>query len=117
MAGIEIAKKSDLEGFVDGDYVDGKLAEVDTDISALTDLVGQKADDSHTHSYNDLTNTPSIPDVSGLATATSVDDLAGKVADKANSGDVYPKSEVDDLISGLQAQIDELKTDNPDPEE
>lgn len=50
-----------------------------------------------TGSYNDLTDKPAIPDTSNFYNKAEVD---GLLTSKANSSEVYTKTEVDNLISG-----------------
>lgn len=85
------AKVADVNAALDKkvDKVDGKsliddaeiarLAKVDNyDDTEVRGLINGKADASHVHSYNDLTDKPVIPSIEGLATETYVN---GKVAD------------------------------------
>ncbi len=88
----EYAKKSelpDVNSFITMSDVDsrGFLTEVpseyvtDNELSAkgyITDISG-KADVEHTHSYNDLTDTPVIPSIDGLATEQYVDDAISNI--------------------------------------
>ena len=48
--------------------------------------------------YNDLQNTPTIPDVSGFAVKTEVD---ASLAEKADADDVYTKTESDETFQPL----------------
>lgn len=133
MAGIRVAKYEDLEGFVDEKYVDDEIRETQEAIAVVDAKISQKADEDHTHSYDDIADTPSIPDVSGLE--SSVDQLAKVVNEKADkselktlasnkdldkkaeTSDVYSKSEVDNLVADLRSKIDALQPDEEDSEE
>lgn len=85
------AKVADVNAALDKkvDKVDGKSLIDDAEIARLANvhnyddtevrgLIDGKANASHVHSYNDLTDKPVIPSIEGLATETYVD---GKVAD------------------------------------
>lgn len=85
------AKVADVNAALDKkvDKVDGKSLIDDAEIARLADihnyddtevrgLIDGKANASHVHSYNDLTDKPVIPSIEGLATETYVN---GKVAD------------------------------------
>lgn len=85
------AKVADVNAALDKkvDKVDGKSLIDDAEIARLANvhnyddtevrgLIDGKANASHVHSYNDLTDKPVIPSIEGLATETYVN---GKVAD------------------------------------
>ena len=88
----DYAKKSDIpdvDDFITMSDVEGKgfLTEVpseyitEDELSAkgyITDVSG-KADVEHTHSYNELTDKPTIPSVDGLATEQYVDDAISNI--------------------------------------
>ena len=62
-----LTSHQDVSGKADKTYVDAELA--------------KKANESHAHSYNDLTDKPSIPSIDGLATK---EELTEGLATKAN---------------------------------
>lgn len=80
----ELAKKVDkVEGksLIDDAEI-ARLAKVDNyDDTEVRGLIAGKANASHVHSYNDLTDKPVIPSIEGLATTDYVD---GKVSDLVN---------------------------------
>lgn len=82
MAGIRIAKFEDLKGLATKEEVDLKA---DKNHSH-----SEYATVDHTHSYNDLTDKPTIPDTSDLATKEELNDLQT-------------------LVAYLQAEIEALK--------
>lgn len=84
MAGIEIAKKSDLDKKADENHNhDGKYQPV-----------GDYADKNHTHSYKDLTDKPTIPSVDGLAKQSDLDVLTGRIsALEAKIAELQPPEE------------------------
>lgn len=83
MADIEIAKKEDLDGLATKSDLSGKA-----NVNHNHDGVYATAE--HTHDYDSITNKPSIPDVSGLATQSEVNELR-------------------ELIDKLSAEVDGLK--------
>lgn len=62
---------------------------------------------THTHSYNNLLDKPTIPSVEGLATEKYVDDAIANIEIPVGPGgdvdlsDYYTKEETDELISGI----------------
>ena len=68
-----LTSHQDISGKANKTYVDEELA--------------KKANVSHTHSYNDLTDKPSIPSIDGLTTKTYVDTQLAKKSDKTHNHD------------------------------
>ena len=66
-----LTSHQDISGKADKTYVDAELA--------------KKANVSHTHSYNDLTDKPTIPSTTNLATKT---ELTNGLATKANKSEI-----------------------------
>lgn len=91
MAGIEIAKKSDLADIEDnlnaiGEQVNAK-ADVNHNHNGIYQPVGSYATENHTHSYGEITGAPTIPpDVSAEVSAlrTELDELRGIVESLQN---------------------------------
>ena len=73
-----LTSHQDVSGKADKTYVDAELA--------------KKANESHTHSYNNLTDKPSIPSIDGLATKKELTDgLATKSDTAHNHDETYSK--------------------------
>ena len=70
-----LTSHQDISGKADKSYVDTELA--------------KKSNASHTHSYNDLTDKPTIPSTSNLATKTELKNGLGTKADKVHTHDQY----------------------------
>ena len=70
-----LTSHQDISGKSDKTYVDTELA--------------KKANTSHTHSYDDLTNKPTIPSTTNLATKTELKNGLEKKADKVHTHDQY----------------------------
>ena len=70
-----LTSHQDISGKADKTYVDTELA--------------KKANSSHTHSYNDLTDKPTIPSISNLATKT---ELTNGLATKADKTELNSKA-------------------------
>lgn len=104
-----------IDGLATEAYVDTQINAIDIP-SALSEL---SADSTHrlvtdaekaawnaksnfSGSYNDLTNKPAIPSISGLATETYVDEAVSTKANVGHThGDIYyTENEVDSLLSG-----------------
>jgi len=81
VAKIEIARKEDLNGL------------------ATVEQVNLKADKNHTHSWSEITDKPSIPDTSGLATKTELEQVVGTVNLKSDVGHTHSWSEITDKPS------------------
>ncbi len=110
MAGIEIARKEDLD---------------------------KKSNINHTHDWKDIENTPEIPNIEGLATKEEVASVESKVDLKSDSNHTHSWSDLKDkptipsvdglasqedlnslqeLVSTLQTEIEDLKKEL-EPEE
>ena len=70
-----LTSHQDISGKANKTYVDTELA--------------KKANASHTHSYNDLTDKPIIPSTTNLATKTELKNGLGTKADKVHTHDQY----------------------------
>ena len=70
-----LTSHQDISGKADKTYVDTELA--------------KKANTSHTHSYDDLTDKPTIPSTSNLATKTELTNGLATKADKVHTHDQY----------------------------
>ena len=70
-----LTSHQDISGKVDKTYVDTELA--------------KKANTSHTHSYNNLTDKPTIPSTTNLATKSELKNGLGTKADKVHTHDQY----------------------------
>ncbi len=70
-----LTSHQDISSKADKTYVDTELA--------------KKANTSHTHSYNDLTDKPTIPSTNNLATKTELKNGLGTKADKVHTHDQY----------------------------
>ena len=70
-----LTSHQDVSGKADKTYVDAELA--------------KKANKSHTHSYNNLTDKPSIPSIDGLATKKELTDGLATKSDKVHTHDQY----------------------------
>lgn len=140
----DYALKTDLVGLATEDYVENAVKDVEVDLTGyatetyVDDAIAQaKLDGSDidlseyaktadlatvatTGNYNDLTNLPTIPSTTGLATEEYVDNAVNNI----DLTDYYNKSEVDALIPdttgfALKTEIPDvsgyaLKTDIPD---
>lgn len=85
----------------------------DTELSAMNyatnSVVNEKADKNHKHSYNDLSDLPTIPSIEGLATESFVEESV-----ESTIADYYTKAEVDTAIDEAVSSIDipEVDTDS-----
>ena len=70
-----LTSHQDISGKADKSYIDTELA--------------KKSNVSHTHSYNDLTDKPTIPSTSNLATKTELTNGLATKADKVHTHDQY----------------------------
>ena len=91
-----------LDGYATETFVTNKIAEAslsggEVDLSGyatkeeLNTELAKKANTEHVHSYNDLTNKPTIPSITGLATKEELNT-------KANSAHTHRVSDVTDLV-------------------
>lgn len=111
-----------INGLATETYVDTQIDAIDIP-SALSDLTTDSthrvvtdaekaawnAKSNFSGSYNDLTNKPSIPSISGLATETYVDEA---VSAKANSSHSHTIANVSGLQSALDAKSDSTHNHN-----
>ena len=110
-----LTEHQSLDGLATETYVNTQIDAIDIP-SALSDLT---ADSTHrvvtdtekaawnaksdfSGSYNDLTDKPSIPSISGLATETYVDEAVSTKADSNHNHNsiYYTETEIDNLLSG-----------------
>ncbi len=115
---------TDLTNYYTKSEVDDKLEDLATGDIDLSDYAktADLATVATTGNYNDLTNLPTIPSTTGLATTEYVDNAVKNV--EVDLTDYYTKSEVDALIPdttgfALKTEIPDvsgyaLKTDIPD---
>ena len=110
-----LTEHQSLDGLATETYVNTQIDAIDIP-SALSDLTTDSthrlvtdtekavwnAKSDFSGNYNDLTNKPSIPSITGLATETYVDEAVSSKADSGhNHNDVYyTETEVDALLSG-----------------
>ena len=80
-----LTSHQDISGKADKTYVDTELA--------------KKANSSHTHSYNDLTDKPTIPSISNLATKTELTNGLATKADKTELHSHGNKTVLDGITS------------------
>lgn len=80
-----LTSHQDISGKADKTYVDTELA--------------KKANSSHTHSYNDLTDKPTIPSISNLATKTELTNGLATKADKTELHSHSNKTVLDGITS------------------
>ena len=71
----------------------------------LTEGLDTKAEVNHTHSYNDLTDKPTIPSIDGLATTEYVDNAVANVT--VDTSDLVTKEE---LANGLNGKANLVHT-------
>lgn len=64
--------------------------------------ISHLADKEHTHTYNDLTDLPTIPSIEGLATETYVDDAIAKV--QLEQVDLSPYAKTEDVNTALNGK-------------
>lgn len=89
----------------------------DTELSAMNyatnTVVNEKADKNHKHSYNDLSDLPTIPSIEGLATESFVEESVESAIESTVSN-YYTKAEVDTAIdeSISSIEIPEVDTDS-----
>ena len=115
----ELIDTVDLTGYATETYVQNKIAEAslsggEVDLSGYatkTDLntkadktyvdteLAKKANSSHTHSYNDLTDKPTIPSISNLATKTELTNGLATKADKTELHSHSNKTVLDGITS------------------
>lgn len=111
-----LTEHQSLNGLATETYVDAQIDAIDIP-SALSDLTTDSthrvvtdaektawnAKSNFSGSYNDLTDKPTIPSISGLATETYVDEA---ISGKANSSHTHTIANVSGLQSALNAKAD-----------
>ena len=91
-----LTSHQDISGKADKVYVDTELS--------------KKANTSHTHSYNDLTDKPTIPNTSNLATKTELTNGLATKADKIHTHDQYLTEHQDLSDYALKTEIPTVPT-------
>ena len=91
-----LTSHQDISGKADKSYVDTELA--------------KKSNASHTHSYNDLTDKPTIPSTSNLATKTELTNGLATKADKVHTHDQYLTEHQDLSDYALKTEIPTVPT-------
>ena len=91
-----LTSHQDVSGKADKTYVDNQLA--------------TKADTDHTHSYNDLTDKPTIPSTTNLATKTELTNGLATKADKVHTHDQYLTEHQDLSDYALKTEIPTVPT-------
>lgn len=117
-----LTEHQSLDGLATETYVDSQIDAIDIP-NALSDLTADSthrlvtdaekaswnAKSNFSGNYNDLTNKPSIPSISGLATEAYVDEA---VSTKANSSHTHSISNVSGLQGALNAKSDTTHNHN-----
>lgn len=108
------ATKDDLKSKADTTHSHSELhthsnkSQLDSIDSNRMSTWDSKASGNHSHSYNDLTNKPDIPSISGLATVIYVDN---GLSEKANSEHTHSKLSITDFAHRHDAsEIDNLSS-------
>ena len=91
-----LTSHQDVSGKADKTYVDNQLA--------------TKSDTDHTHSYNDLTDKPTIPSTTNLATKTELTNGLATKADKVHTHDQYLTEHQDLSDYALKTEIPTVPT-------
>ena len=91
-----LTSHQDISGKADKSYVDTELA--------------KKANKSHKHSYNDLTDKPTIPSTSNLATKTELTNGLATKADKTELHSHSNKTVLDGITSAKVTEWDNKST-------
>ena len=110
-----------LDGYATETYVINKIAEAslggEVDISSKADKtyvdteLAKKANVSHTHSYNDLSDKPTIPSINNLATKEELTNGLATKADVSHTHDQYlTESELNTGLSSYQTKTDNTLT-------
>ena len=103
-----------LEGYATETYVTNKIAEAslsggEVDLSGyatkdeLTVGLAKKSNVEHIHSYNDLTNKPTIPSVEGLASTEYVDNAVSNIA--IDTSNLATKDELNTKANSVHTHI------------
>ena len=91
-----LTSHQDVSGKADKTYVDAELA--------------KKANESHAHSYNDLTDKPSIPSIDGLATKKELTDGLATKANVSHTHDQYLTEHQDLSDYALKTELPTVPT-------
>ena len=91
-----LTEHQNISGKADKTYVDNQLA--------------TKSDTDHTHSYNDLTDKPTIPSTTNLATKTELTNGLATKADKVHTHDQYLTEHQDLSDYALKNEIPNVPT-------
>ncbi len=91
-----LTEHQDISGKVDKSYVDTELA--------------KKSDKTHTHSYNDLSDKPTIPSVDGLATKKELTDGLATKSDTTHTHDQYLTEHQDLSNYALKTELPTVPT-------
>lgn len=121
---VEDVITSFVQGIMDiiGTFYENEICTLETESKNLTDAINEihaevdaKAIATHSHSYNDLTDKPSIPSIEGLATETYVNekiseiptpDVSGQIGTHNVSADAH--NDIRLLIEGLTTRLNTL---------
>ena len=76
----------------------------------IRSAITAKADAVHSHSYNDLTDKPTIPSIAGLATETYVDEKISEIPTPDVSGQINTHNVAVDAHNDIRVLIDGLTT-------
>ncbi len=121
--GIQGEKGED--GLTTAVKVNGTVYEHDNGVIELPNFITEhqsleeyaKKDELFSKDYNDLSNTPEIPSIEGLATEDYVDNAIKNIdIPEADLSDYYNKEAVDELINGIEhpanpTKVSELEND------
>lgn len=91
-----LTEHQDISGKADKSYVDTELA--------------KKSDKTHTHSYNDLSDKPTIPSIDGLATKKELTDGLATKSDTTHTHDQYLTEHQDLSDYALKTELPSVPT-------
>lgn len=91
-----LTEHQDISGKADKSYVDTELA--------------KKSDKTHTHSYNDLSDKPTIPSIDGLATKKELTDGLATKSDTTHTHDQYLTEHQDLSNYALKTELPTVPT-------
>ena len=108
----------DLSNYYTKAEVDDLLANTDLSIdmadyydkATIDNLLAKKANVSHAHSYNDLTDKPSIPSINGLATKKELTDGLATKANVSHTHDQYLTEHQDLSDYALKTELPTVPT-------
>ena len=100
------------ETFVTNKIAEASLSGGNVDLSgyATKEELSNKSDKTHTHSYNDLTDKPTIPSTTNLATKTELTNGLATKADKVHTHDQYLTEHQDLSDYALKNEIPTVPT-------